>query len=382
QDIVIDAYRIESAPDDLQAILSSTYIAGYRIAMLVSGAGALFLADYFGSTKESYSYDAWKWTYLIMAATMLVGMITTLMRPEPENKKHREENHDAADYARFFGLFLLIAGTFVAVFFLSADLTSSIKASLTETFNNKHLAGFIVGTLRLIIAVSAAGFFATVLGKSGVVNTEMVKEGYVDPIQNFFDRYGKNLAITLLLLVGLYRISDIVLGVISNVFYQDLGYSKTQIASVVKTFGLFMTLAGGFLGGVLTTRFGVIKLLWWGALLSSATNILFMILAKMGPNLPMLYAVISADNLAAGVASAAFVAFLSSLTDVSFTAVQYAIFTSLMTLLPKILGGYSGSIVDALGYQGFFLFTTLIGVPVLYIVWLCGKKFELKEAQK
>lgn len=315
-----------------------------------------------------------------MAAFMLVGIITILVRPEPKITSQREDNHSSSEYARFFFLFLLIAGSFIAVFFLSADITMMLKKSLNELVNNKALSGFVVGTARLAFAIGAAGLFAFVIGKSGLVNTDMVEEGYVAPIRNFFERYGKNLGLLLLLLIGLYRISDIVLGVISNVFYQDLGYTKIEIANVVKTFGLIMTIVGGFLGGILTTRFGVIRLLWWGALLSSATNILFMILAKLGPNKPMLYLVISADNLAAGVASAAFVAFLSSLTDISFTATQYAIFTSLMTLLPKILGGYSGSIVDALGYQGFFLFTTIIGIPVLYIVWLCGKKFELKDA--
>ena len=169
----------------------------------------------------------------------------------------------------------------------------------------------------------------------------MVEQGYIDPIRNFFERYGKSFAWLLLALIGLYRISDIVLGVISNVFYQDLGLRKNEIASVVKSFGLFMSLLGGFLGGLLTTRFGVYRMLLWGAILAAGTNLLFMLLAQMGNNLPMLYLVISADNLAAGLASAAFVAFLSSLTDVSFTAVQYAIFTSLMTLFPKVLGGYS-----------------------------------------
>ncbi len=195
-----------------------------------------------------------------------------------------------------------------------------------------------------------------VLGKLGLVKTEMIEGAYIAPVKNFFERYGKSLALLLLLLIGLYRISDIVLGVISNVFYQDLGFSKTQIASVVKTFGLAMTLLGGFLGGALTARFGVIKMLWWGALLSAVTNLLFWALAGLGDNMPMLYLVISADNLAAGLASAAFIAFLSSLTDVSFTAVQYAIFSSLMTLLPKILGGYSGTFVKALGYRELFSF--------------------------
>ncbi|MCO4795021.1 MAG: MFS transporter, partial [Bacteriovoracaceae bacterium] len=378
QDIVIDAYRIESAEDELQAILSATYIAGYRIGMLTSGAGALFLADFFGTSKAAYNYDAWKWTYIIMAGFMLIGVATTLLRPEPEVKE-KEHQHSTVDYARFFFLFILIAASFVTVFFLSADVSANMKKSLIEVFNNKALASLIVGTLRLGVAIGCAGLFAFGIGKSGLVNTDMVEEGYIAPVKNFFDRYGTNFAILLLALIGLYRISDIVLGVISNVFYQDLGFTKIQIASVVKTFGLVMSLLGGFLGGLLTTRFGVYKMLLWGAILAAGTNLLFMILAQVGNNMPMLYLVISADNLAAGLASAAFVAFLSSLTDVSFTAVQYAIFSSLMTLIPKVLGGYSGGMVDTLGYSGFFILTTLMGVPVLYIVWLCGKKFKLKE---
>ena len=159
-----------------------------------------------------------------------------------------------------------------------------------------------------------------------------------------------------------------------------MGFSKSDIASAVKTYGVLMSILGGFIGGALTTRLGVIKMLWWGALLAAATNLLFLLLANTGNNTLLLYTVISADNLVAGLASAAFVAFLSSLTDISFTAVQYAIFSSLMTLLPKVLGGYSGSIVDGVGYEWFFVFTALIGVPVLLIVQVCAKKFKLKEA--
>jgi PAT family beta-lactamase induction signal transducer AmpG len=378
QDIVIDAFRIESAEEKMQAILSATYIAGYRIGMLVSGAGALFLASYFGTTMGGYIYDAWKWTYLAMAAFMLIGVVTVLVRPEPEVKV-KDYNHSTKDYARFFGLFLAIAACFILVFYNSAEIATTFKTSLNDLFGNKALSSLLVGTLRLGVALGAAALFAKLIGKSGLVNTDMVEEGYLDPIRNFFDRYGRSFAWTLLALIGLYRISDIVLGVISNVFYQDLGFTKVQIASVVKTFGLFMALFGGFVGGILTNRLGVYRMLFWGAVLAAGTNLLFMILAHAGNNLPLLYLVISADNLAAGLASAAFVAFLSSLTDVSFTAVQYAIFTSLMTLFPKVLGGYSGGMVDEIGYPGFFLVTTLLGVPVLYIVWLCGKKFNLQN---
>jgi MFS transporter, PAT family, beta-lactamase induction signal transducer AmpG len=378
QDIAIDAFRIESAESNLQAILASTYIAGYRIGMIVAGAGSLYLADIFGSTMENYSHTAWMYTYLIMAACMLIGVATTLASPEPDVKA-ATFNHKTKDYFNFFLLFLVIAGSVVVTFSLSGELVAVAQKNLAELFGNKALASLLVGTVRFAAAIAVAAVVAMAIGKSGVVNTEMMEEGYIAPVQNFFDRYGKSLAWSLLCLVGLYRISDIVLGVISNVFYQDLGFTKTQIASAVKTFGVFMSILGGFLGGVLTVRVGVIKMLWWGGVLAAGTNLLFMLLASMGQNSFMLYGVIAADNLAAGLASAAFVAFLSSLTHISFTAVQYAIFSSLMTLLPKVLGGYSGSIVDGVGYQWFFIFTTLIGVPVLWIVHICGKKFELRE---
>jgi PAT family beta-lactamase induction signal transducer AmpG len=168
------------------------------------------------------------------------------------------------------------------------------------------------------------------------------------------------------------------LGVISNIFYQDLGFSKIEIASIVKTFGLIMTIIGGFLGGILSLRFGIMKILYLGALLTVATNLLFMLLSVYGYNISLLYFVISADNLSAGIASAAFVAFLSRLTNVSYTAMQYAIFSSLMTLIPKITGGYSGSIVENIGYTNFFLIASLLGIPVLLVMFFTNKylKFD------
>jgi PAT family beta-lactamase induction signal transducer AmpG len=207
----------------------------------------------------------------------------------------------------------------------------------------------------------------------------MINHTYIDPVKDFFTRYSKNTALTLLMLIGLYRISDIVLGVVSNLFYQDLGFTKTEIAGIVKTFGLFMTIAGGFLGGILSQKKGVIKILFWGAFFSAVTNLLFMLLAYLGHNTIMLYVVISADNLAAGLAGAAFVAFLSALTSVKFTAVQYAVFSSLMTLVPKLFGGYSGTIVDFAGYETFFLITAIIGIPVLFLVFKAGKKLKIND---
>jgi PAT family beta-lactamase induction signal transducer AmpG len=230
-----------------------------------------------------------------------------------------------------------------------------------------------VETLRLFLALGVAAIGGWIAVKAGFADRDMVRESYVEPVRDFFVRYGGKTALLLLLLVGFYRVSDIVLGVVSNVFYLDMGFSKNVIATVTKTFGLLMTLVGGFLGGMLTVRFGVYRILFVGGVLAAATNLLFMLLAASGNDLTLLTIVIGTDNLCAGLASTAFVAFLSSLTNVSFTAVQYALFSSLMTLFPKLLGGYSGTVVSSYGYENFFLLTTLMGVPVLLIIWLAGR---------
>lgn len=382
QDIVIDAYRIESAEADLQALLSSTYIIGYRLAMVVAGAGALYLADFLGSSKDIYNYQAWQLTYLVMASLMLVGLMTTLIISEPQQDREEQYNYAKGDYLRFMLLFIIAVSGFVAGFYFSAETVSQLKLSMAGFMANTNLIGFIAELLRLLLALLLAMILAKLTISFGVVKRQMVQETYLDPIQDFFKRYGWSLALLLLALIGSYRISDIVLGVISNVFYQDIGFTKSEIATVVKAFGVGMSILGAVLGGLLTIKFGVMRILFVGAVLSAATNLLFMMLAQAGHDMTLFYAVVAADNLAAGLASAAFVAFLSSLTNISFTAMQYAIFSSLMTLLPKILGGYSGTMVDALGYEQFFLMTALMGLPVLVLIFWANKSFTLKEGKK
>jgi PAT family beta-lactamase induction signal transducer AmpG len=386
QDIVIDAYRIESADTQLQALMSSSYIAGYRIGMLIAGAGSLMLASYFGSSMGEYDYLAWQTTYLIMAAMMSFGVITTLVVSEPQSNhltqpqdKHTQAQ-DKQNQLGFFLMFVFAVSGFVASFYLTASDAVSAKAALSTLIANSYLANAMIELARLALALIVAGLIAKIVIASGLVKQKTVFVTYVEPVNDFFQRYGWSLAWLLLALIGLYRISDIVMGVIANVFYLDLGFTKPEIASVVKTFGLIMTIIGGFLGGLLSVRFGVLKILFLGALLSAITNLLFMLLAQVGYDMSLLYLVISADNLSAGLASAAFIAFLSSLTNISFTAVQYAIFSSLMTLLPKILGGYSGTIVETIGYQYFFLSTALMGVPVLVLIVWANKRFDMHSA--
>ncbi|RKZ90044.1 MAG: MFS transporter [Gammaproteobacteria bacterium] len=379
QDIVIDAYRIESADASLQALMSSTYIAGYRIGMLASGAGALVLASYFGSEKGHYSYMAWHWTYLCMALFMLIGVFTTLFIPEPLIKKSSETKHTTRQYLQFLMLFIICIIVFIATYVVLKTPVSSAKQMLASLSGIIPITSFIMESLRLLTSLIMVGFIAYLLSYFKLVDKELVWESYIAPVNDFFQRYGKTIALVLLVFIGFYRVSDIVLGVIANVFFQEIGFTKLQIATVVKTFGLVMTIAGGFLGGILALHFGVMKILFLGALLTVITNLLFMLLASAGNDIVLLYLVISADNLSAGLASAAFVAFLSSLTNISFTAVQYAIFSSLMTLMPKLIGGYSGSIVESIGYSNFFLVASLMGIPVLFLLYFLNKHLNLKE---
>jgi PAT family beta-lactamase induction signal transducer AmpG len=200
----------------------------------------------------------------------------------------------------------------------------------------------------------------------------------IEPFADFIKRYRRQ-ALLILSLIAVYRISDVVMGIMANPFYVDMGYSKAEVASVSKIYGVIMTLAGALLGGAMALRWGVMRVLMLGALLSAASNLLFSWLGGHGHDVVALIAVISADNLASGIASAAFVAYLSSLTNISYSATQYALFSSMMVLAPKWLAGFSGQFVDSWGYQVFFISTALLGLPVLLLVWLAGRSMALAQ---
>jgi MFS transporter, PAT family, beta-lactamase induction signal transducer AmpG len=579
QDIVIDAYRIELAETEMQTVLASTYNAGYRLGMIVAGAGALFLAASLGTAKGNYIYEAWKYTYLTMAVVMVVGLVTTLLIREPQVNRV-DKHYKNIDYYRLVLVFVLAVASFVCFYIYSDDLIQYLQSiwKIEDSFLK-----FLMEAVRFLGSGAGAVFVASVLIRLGVVNQQMAYETWVNPIADFFKRYGLKLALVLLLLIGFYRISDIIAGVISNVFYQDLNFTKEQIAEAVKIYGVIFSLLGGFLGGLLAQRMNIMKLMFVGAVLASSTNLIFIGLVKSGAPMQAvqihvadktfqatpdevgywkvtipsqdlvqtktlridaaladqtvaqqytvpylidngtaqiklfpvtsdnslttaeskqsivikgqtvgvkltdlqedkpitlkldaktypakldkdglfsgtidgkdlqasasktiiavvnyknpktslytdqryqltekkadidvdiqpvpvvkadtntsveikgkvieqyssgwLYFAIVVDNLASGLAGAAFIAFLSSLTSVSFTAVQYAIFSSLMTLTPKILGGYSGTIVTNIGYPKFFLMTTLIGIPILLLVlWVAKllREHQLRETQ-
>jgi PAT family beta-lactamase induction signal transducer AmpG len=293
QDIALDAFRIESADSDHQAALAATYQTGYRLALIWSGAGVLWLAARAETGATNYDASAWQFAYLCMALSIGVGVITTLFSNEP------------------------------------------VRIELARARNV----------------------------------TAWLHQTLIEPFADFIKRYGWH-AILILSLIAIYRISDVVMGIMANPFYVDMGYTKDQVAAVSKVFGVVMTLVGAFVGGVLTLRFGVMRILFLGAILSAVSNLLFAWLATQGHDLHGLVWVISADNLSSGIATAAFIAFLSSLTNIQYSATQYALFSSMMLLLPKWLAGFSGVFVDSFGYPYFFISTAIIGAPVLILIWL------------
>lgn len=331
QDIAIDAYRIEAVEKDYQAAMAASYIYGYRAALLVAGGGALFIAEWL----------SWTAAYAAMAGGMLVGIVTVLVIAEPAAQNSGSvlrEQHVMAFMAR--------------------------KAHLPAWL--RKASGWVVGAV-------------------------------IMPFADFFARNGW-MALVILAFISLYRISDITMGVMANAFYVDLGYTKGNIAEVVKSFGLFMTLIGAGLGGVLVARYGVMRPLLLGAVLVASTNLMFAymatyheidvvpILSQPGvlaggaldlafawmqvrpASVNLLIATISLDNISAGLSTTAFIAYLSSLTNTAYTATQYALFSSLMTLLGKLLAGFSGLVVESVWYASFFAYAAILGVPAVLLV--------------
>ncbi len=268
-------------------------------------------------------YVSWSAAYLVMALLMLVGIVTTLLIREPEHSID--------------------------------DRVEQLERKLESALGVADRAGF----LRRI--------------RKGVA------DAVLSPFVEFFSRNGR-MGIAILLFIAVYRLSDITMGVMANPFYLDLGFSKIEIAEVSKVFGFFMTIAGSAMGGVLVLRYGIMKPLLLGAVMVALTNLLFAGLAAVEADLTLLAVVISADNLSGGIAAAVFIAYLSSLTHSSYTATQYALFSSLMTLPAKLLGGFSGIVVDSQGYQAFFIYAALLGLPaILLVLWLirCQPRQEL-----
>ncbi len=273
QDIVIDAYRTEVLKPEEYGAGAGVYIMGYRLAMLISGALALIMADHY----------SWKTVYLFMAATILVGVIGTLIGPEP------------------------------------------------------------------------------VTGKP----PRSIREAVIAPLKEFLSRPG---AIEVMVFILLYKLDSAVASALMTKFFLDIGFTKTDIGAVTKVFGLAATIVGTLIGGAMIPRLGMKRALILFGILQGATNLLFLFMARVGNERGALIATIAGENLAGGMGTAAYAAFLMSLCNQRFTATQYALLTSLMSVPAKIIAAPTGYLQAAVGWEQYFLISTLLAIPGLLML--------------
>ncbi len=295
QDIVVDAYRIESFSTDEQGAAAAIFVLGYRLGILFSGALALILA----------SVLSWREVYLIMALGAVVGMVTMLLAHEPDCDKILCINTEPA------------RGTYVE--------------RIKRFFVNAVVAPFV----------------------------DFIKRPHW---------------LIILWFVFFYKMSDAYMGPMANVFYYEMGFSLTEIASVSKIFGMGATILGGIVGGIVVSRWGLYKSLWICGILQGLTTLVFVLQAWSGHNIFMLISCISLDNISGGMSVAAFVAYLSSLCSVAYTATQYALLSSLMSLPRDLVAATSGYMAEAVGWDWFFVLTSLMVVPGLALLWILNKK--------
>lgn len=285
QDIVIDAYRIESLQEDEQGAGAGMTQAGYRLGALVAGAGAQALSDYWD----------WHWVYGLMAICMALSLPVTLWLREPEQAK-------------------------------------------------------------------------PVRSPQGVSNEGRLKHIVIEPFLDFSKHRGW---VLILLFVIFYKFGDAVGGAMANPFYNEMGFSGVEVAAISKVYGVVATIFGALLGGALVARIGLFSTLLLGGALQALTNLFFSGLALQGHDLYWLTYSITADNLAGGVASAAFVAYLSNLCAREFTATQYALLSSFAAQGRTIFSIPSGWLATQLGWFQFFAFTLLLALPgLVLLLWL------------
>ena len=427
QDIAIDAWRIEAADDSRQGAMAAAYQLGYRVAMIVAGAVPLVLA-------EIYS---WNLSYAIMAALMGVGVLGVLLAPREKQHVVRPipvgdiPSRPALEVFEWVVRLALIAVSAVIigtgltdkpdalVWVFGGVLGEAGAASVTAGLANNELTGVLIQFAYVI------GGFALLTAACWPVPGVKTRPGaylagsFGAPLMDFFVRFGK-LALPILALICLYRLSDFVLNIM-NPFYLDLGFSKTEIAEVRKVFGVVMTSLGVFMGGWMVARLGLIRAMLVGAFMSPVSNLVFAWLATQGNSLGALFVAIGIDNVATGIAGTALIAYMSSLTSIGFTATQYALFSSLYALPGKIVASQSGKIVEGsaqaadaggplgalkglfaglpegslvegaaksgttpaglgAGYVTFFLYSTVIGVFAIVLAFYVARRQQAMQA--
>lgn len=312
QDVVVDGYRVELLAADEQGAGAAVYVFGYRIGMLAAGAGVLHMVGLFDGSAwlqmwhhaahgtPNYAWtiarDGWSLAYLVMAATMAIGIVATLLAPRPPRE---------------------------------LALASAPAPARGERI------GFV--------------------------------QAIVDPIRLFVTQH-KGWAL-LVVIALFFKLSDALAGTMTSPFLYDVGFSRAEIADIRDTLGLIATLAGVALGGWVVRAYGVRRAMWISLVVMMASNFVFTAQAIVGHSTGFLVLTIGIENLAGGVGTSAFVAYLSGLCDPDNAATQYAVLSSIPALWRTLLGASSGLIATALGWPMFFAATALAAAPTALVLW-------------
>jgi PAT family beta-lactamase induction signal transducer AmpG len=298
QDIVIDAYRVEILTDDQQGAGAGAYQIGYRLAMLASGAGALILADQVG----------WPTTYFTMSLLMIVGVVTVLFSPEPQEGRAPEVVHAPGAMPAFVErLYVMVAGPFIEF---------------------------------------------------------LRKPGWL----------------AILAFVLFYKFGDTLASMMTGPFFIDMGFTKTEIGFVGKAVGIAATIVGAIIGGTLVYSRGIVASLWICGVFQLVSNFMFVVLALAGHDLWVLGLTVGIENLAGGMGGAAFIAYMSSLCNISYTATQYALLSSLANIGRTLFASPSGYLAEAVSWEVFFSLTVIAALPGLALLWFLGRRYAVEDA--
>ena len=326
QDIVIDAYRRESLSDEEQTLGASAYVLGYRIGALAAGAGGLILADYM----------TYQMVYTFMSFVMIYGVLITIIADEPNNS-YRPSNFIETVIKPFIEFF----DRYTSINNIAADRLKHVRDGFTiklspvnNIFNRNISHGY---------------------RRSKITRRNILKNVFLTPA-------------LILLFILLYKIGDTMAHSLSTNFYLDIGFSKTEIGTIVKFFGLFATLIGAFAGGLIALKVGLYQSLIMFGLFQAIATLGFSLLAVVGDNIYLLMTVISLENLAAGMGYTAYLAFIANMTNKQFTATQFALMTALMSLPRTLFSGFSGYLVEFFDWELYFVFCSLIAIPALIIL--------------
>jgi PAT family beta-lactamase induction signal transducer AmpG len=290
-DIVFDAFRIELLTEKEQAAGASVYVLGYRIGMLISSAGALYIAHFF----------KWQIAYLTMSLCCISGIFITLMLNEPKGSK---------------------------------------------PLINKPVKSILLTLMH----------------------------AYTNPIKEFFNRVN---AIKVLIFVTLFKLGDAYAGMMTTPFLITIGFSKLEIANIVKGVGLIATFAGIFFGGYFASRVSMAKAVVFALIAQIASNLLFIIQVHAGHDNYVLTAVICAENFAGGIGTSILLAYLANLCNIRFTATQFALLSSFATIGRSTISGSAGFIADTYGWTAFFIISAMLSVPALF---LTKSQFKVKKS--